>query len=62
MACKDKCRNFPFHRKRGRYLDGFKRCNTCECFFIVVGVFCGCCGMRIKHNPKHNDTKIVFRH
>ena len=62
MSCKDKCYNFPSYGKIGRYSLGFKRCNTCECFFIVDGTYCGCCGMRLKHSPKNAKTKIVHRH
>ena len=48
----------------GRYATGQKRCQICEIFIKWDGIFCPCCGCRLrigptqyKHKAKLNELK-----
>ena len=48
----------------GRYATGQKRCQICEIFIKWDGIFCPCCGCRLrigptlyKHKAKLNEMK-----
>jgi hypothetical protein len=48
----------------GVYLQGFKRCNTCDIFLTDEGISknkCICCKNRVTVKPKLKKTKIKLR-
>jgi len=52
-SCKGTCERYralkPIDGKR--YAIGQKRCTTCSIFVYWDGVFCPCCGLRLRYNP-----------
>lgn len=58
MACKDKCQKYKAIRtERGHYAEGHKRCQICEIFIKHEGLFCPCCGYRIRSKPRNSNDK-----
>jgi hypothetical protein len=49
----------------GAYLQGFKRCNTCNIFLTKEGVtdkgLCLCCKFRISTSPKRKVSRLKLR-
>ena len=47
------------------YLQGFKRCNTCEIFLRKEGIddkgLCLCCRFRISTSPKRKTSRLKLR-
>ena len=54
MTCKGICIR---HKASGRYANGQKRCQVCELFIKWNGVFCQCCGYRLRIGPKKINMK-----
>ena len=48
--CDGPCKNY--RAKYTGYLQGHKRCTTCETFIVWEGVFCPCCGHKLKTKRK----------
>ena len=63
MPCKDRC--LPFKAEKpigiGRYASGQKRCQTCEIFLIYAGLWCPCCGCRLRTKPRNTLYKQKLR-
>jgi len=61
MVCKGKCEDYKFHRQYSAvvYADGGKRCTSCTIFIDWAGLFCPCCGhkLRLSSRNKHK-TRI----
>ena len=63
MTCKDICIK---HRAQkppppiSRYATGQKRCQVCEIFIKWEGIFCPCCGCRLRTRPR-NLNKVNLR-
>jgi rRNA maturation endonuclease Nob1 len=59
MTCKGIClrlRAFkPAHS--GRYVNGQKRCQGCEIFIKWDGLWCPCCGFRLRLGPRNSTNK-----
>lgn len=58
-TCKDKC---PAHKansssRYGMYKQGFKHCNTCQLFIEWAGLYCPCCGTRLRSKPRSSKVK-----
>jgi hypothetical protein len=57
MTCKGICERHkalrPANGSGGRYSAGQKRCAMCEIFLIWNGVWCPCCGCRLRTKPKN---------
>ncbi len=55
MVCKNQCFKIkdviPY--KGGRKRVGHKSCITCEKAFPYEGLFCPCCGQRVRHKSRH---------
>ena len=56
MTCKGICHRYkalkPPH-SRSRYVKGQKRCNSCDIYIEWNGLFCPCCGYRLRASPRH---------
>jgi hypothetical protein len=63
MTCKGICQRHKASRpKTGkRYLIGQKRCQGCEIFIDWQGIWCPCCGYRLRVNPRHSKFKLMLR-
>jgi uncharacterized Zn finger protein (UPF0148 family) len=58
MPCKGICIH---HKASGRYANGHKRCQTCDLFVEWDGVFCPCCGSRLRIGPRNIKDKAKLR-
>jgi hypothetical protein len=45
----------------GRYAAGQKRCQICEIFIKWDGIFCPCCGCRLRIGPRLFKDKANLR-
>jgi rRNA maturation endonuclease Nob1 len=55
MTCKGTCIRYKVKKpvKKSAYLiAGVKRCNHCSLFIKWEGLFCPCCGYRIRAKPR----------
>ena len=63
MVCKGIC----VHHKAlkpvgiGRYSTGQKRCQICETFLKWDGLWCPCCGYRLRTRPRNLKFKAELR-
>ena len=58
MTCKGLCIR---HKALGRYATGNKRCQVCELFIKWDGLFCPCCGYRLRTRPRSMKFKIKLK-
>ena len=58
MTCKELCIH---HKALGRYATGNKRCKICEIFIEWDGVFCPCCGHKLRTRPRNMKFKAKLR-
>ncbi|MFL6461412.1 MAG: hypothetical protein ACJ71J_10810 [Nitrososphaeraceae archaeon] len=58
MPCKGICIH---HKASGRYANGHKRCQICDLFIKWHGVFCPCCGSRLRIGPRNIEDKAKLR-
>lgn len=61
-ACKGICPRYKARKKHGigRYEDGQRRCQVCEMFINYDGLFCPCCGYRLRCKPRSTKYKIKY--
>ncbi|HZC20317.1 MAG TPA: hypothetical protein VE223_01595, partial [Nitrososphaeraceae archaeon] len=45
----------------GRYVSGQKRCQICEIFIKWDGLWCPCCGYRLRTKPRNLKYKAKLR-
>jgi len=45
----------------GRYSTGQKRCQVCEIFLTWDGLWCPCCGYRLRTRPRNLKYKAKLR-
>jgi len=45
----------------GRYASGQKRCQICEIFIKWDGLWCPCCGYRLRTKPRNLKYKAKLR-
>jgi hypothetical protein len=45
----------------GRYSTGQKRCQVCEIFLKWDGLWCPCCGYRLRTRPRNSKFKAELR-
>ncbi len=59
LTCKGICHRYkgPKPYGTGRYALGQKRCNSCDIFVEWNGVFCPCCGMKLRVTPRKRELK-----
>ena len=63
MTCKGIC---ILHKAQkpvgtGRYSTGQKRCQICELFLKWDGLWCPCCGYRLRTKPRNLKYKVKLR-
>ncbi|MDH3339981.1 MAG: hypothetical protein OEL84_01705 [Nitrosopumilus sp.] len=53
--CKGVCDRYKATKPRGgsRYANGQKRCQVCEIFIKWEGLWCPCCGYRLRARPRN---------
>ena len=58
MTCKGICIR---HKDSYRYDTGNKRCQICEIFIKWDGLWCPCCGYRLRTKPRNLKYKAKLR-
>ena len=58
MPCKGICVR---HKASGRYANGNKRCHQCNLYIKWDGVWCPCCGYKLRVGPRHSKFKAKLR-
>lgn len=63
MACKGICGRYKAEKPvgLGRYSSGQRRCQTCEIFIKWEGLWCPCCGARLRTKPRNLKYKAKLR-
>ena len=63
MVCKGICSRHKAIRPLNgqRYLIGQKRCQVCQIFTDREGIFCPCCGYKLRATPRNRKLKQTFR-
>jgi predicted amidophosphoribosyltransferase len=63
MTCKGICIRHKAHKPigTGRYATGQKRCQVCEIFLKWDGLWCPCCGYRLRTKPRNLKYKAKLR-
>jgi predicted amidophosphoribosyltransferase len=63
MVCKGICIRHKAMKPvaTGRYSIGQKRCQVCEIFLKWDGLWCPCCGYRLRTNPRNSKFKAELR-
>ena len=63
MTCKGICIRHKAHKPvgSGRYAIGQKSCQMCEMFIKWDGLFCPCCGYRLRNGPRLFKHKAKLR-
>ena len=61
MSCKGICKRYRAIKPlSSRYGSGQKRCNICEIYLEFDGIYCPCCGMRLRTNSRMTKLKEKF--
>jgi hypothetical protein len=58
MPCKGICIR---HKVSGRYATGNKRCQQWDLFIKWDGLWCPCCGYKLRTRPRHFKLKAKIR-
>ena len=62
MACKGICSRYiaktPWNGKR--YAEGISRCTTCSLYIKWTGMYCPCCGGRVRAKPRAARSKLKY--
>ena len=64
MTCKGRCRPYRAPKpanNSGRYASGQKRCQICDLFMLYGGLWCPCCGYRLRTKPRNSNYKRAYR-
>jgi hypothetical protein len=63
MTCKGICIRHKAQKPvgSGRYASGQKRCQICELFIKWDGLWCPCCGYRLRTKPRNLKYKAKLR-
>jgi hypothetical protein len=63
MTCKGICLRHKAQKPigAGRYALGQKRCQICEIFIKWDGLWCPCCGYRLRTKPRNLKYKAKLR-
>jgi hypothetical protein len=63
MTCKGICMRHKAQKPvgSGRYASGQKRCQICEIFIKWDGLWCPCCGYRLRTKPRNLKYKAKLR-
>jgi hypothetical protein len=49
------------HKGSRGYATGNKRCNRCDLFIKWEGLWCPCCGYKLRTKPRHSKFKAKLR-
>lgn len=54
MVCKGYCVDYKARKPitESRYANGQKRCSTCSEWIIWEGLYCPCCGYKLRVKPR----------
>ena len=63
MTCKGICIRHKAQKPvgSGRYVIGQKRCQVCEIFIKWGGLWCPCCGYRLRTRPRNLKYKAKLK-
>ena len=63
MACKAICLKYKAVGSfiGGRYKHGQKRCQVCDLFIVWSGLWCPCCGYKLRSTPRNKKYKAKLR-
>ena len=63
MTCKGICSRYKAQKPvgTGRYASGQRRCQICEIFINWEGLWCPCCGYRLRAKPRNLKYKAKLR-
>ena len=63
MTCKGICSRYKTQKPvgTGRYASGQRRCQICEIFIKWEGLWCPCCGYRLRTKPRNLKYKAKLR-
>ena len=63
MTCKAICVRYKAQKPvgTGRYASGQRRCQICEIFIKWEGLWCPCCGYRLRTKPRNLKYKAKLR-
>ena len=63
LTCKGICIRHKAQKPvgSGRYASGQKRCQICEIFIKWDGLWCPCCGYRLRTKPRNLKYKAKLR-
>jgi len=63
MSCNDICKRYKItgNPRLRRYENGQKRCHKCEIYIRWDGLFCPCCGYRLRINARGPHGKENLR-
>ena len=63
MTCKGICLRHKAHKPvgSGSYAAGQRRCQICEIFIKWDGLWCPCCGYRLRTKPRNLKYKAKLR-
>jgi hypothetical protein len=57
MTCKGIC--IRYKADSNNYANGQKRCQICDLFMQWDGIFCPCCGYKLRNRPRNfSNTKL----
>jgi hypothetical protein len=59
MTCKGIC--VRYKAASNHYTNGQKRCQICDLFIKWDGLFCPCCGYRLRTRPRNFKLKSKLR-
>ena len=63
MTCNNICSKYKASKPVGigRYASGQRRCQVCQIFIKWEGLWCPCCGYRLRTKPRKLAYKIKLR-
>jgi len=64
LGCKGKCgvyRSTKLANGQGRYSNGQRRCQICSIWIKWEGLWCPCCGYRLRTKPRNKKFKETYR-
>ena len=64
MACKGICERHKAQKPTGAWgevASGQKKCQMCEMFIVWEGLWCPCCGYRLRVKPRNLRHKLRLR-
>ena len=63
-TCYGECQQYKAHmppNNESRYASGQKRCTMCGIFLIYAGLWCPCCGLRLRIHRRSSKDKLRNR-